>query len=304
MNRNLKVKLTRSAGAAALVAALVVSGVGIAGASSNGAPVAAALSARASNHDHGASKVHPFQGVIASVSGAASMVVTTKPTSVTVNFTTNTKFFVGRTTSSASALTPGQRVFVTPDVNATSANYTAATVRVVPVKIHPIEGFITGTPTLGSLSSPITVAVSKKKSVSVNFSSDTAVTFDHTTQGLVNLAVGERVHITPASSSTTASFVAARIVIQSTKLHAVEGVINALNISTSPSTPSSMTLTTPENPNYIVYFGAATLVASGTILAAPSAANLALSDHVHVVLVPGTTTATPQALLVRVQPLS
>ncbi|MDE2281588.1 MAG: hypothetical protein KGJ92_02300, partial [Actinomycetales bacterium] len=125
MNRNLKVKLTRSAGAAALVAALVVSGAGIAGASSNGTWTSVSLNARASDHDHGGAKVHPIDGVITAISTSSFTVSSPRFTGVTVTYNANTKFIVGHTvTTTAPTFTSGERVFVTPVAGSKMSSYT------------------------------------------------------------------------------------------------------------------------------------------------------------------------------------
>lgn len=303
MNRNLKVKLTRSAGAAALVAALVVSGAGIAGASSNGTWTSVSLNARASDHDHGGAKVHPIDGVITAIGSGSFTVSSPRFTGITVTYGTATTFIVGHTvTANAPTFTSGERVFVTPAAGATMTNYTAATIRIVPTKIRPIEGMISSVNGTTSM----VVTVRRNVTMTVLFSSATPATVvtmgDHTV-ALVNLVAGERVHVTPSSTSTTALYVASKIAIQSTKIHPIEGVVASVTGTTS------MVVTTRNNVPVTVYFGAETLLANGATVVPLTSANVASltvtpPTHVHVVLVPGPTGATPQALLVRIQPQS
>ncbi len=303
MNRNLKVKLTRSASAAAIVAALVVSGAGIAGASANGARASVTLSVRASNHDHGGAKFRPIEGTITSVVISTSFVVSSpRLTGVTVTYNAGTKFIVGHTSvPAAPVFVTGERVFVTPATGSTATTYIAATIRIVPTKIHPIEGMISSVN--GTMSMAVTVR--RNVTMTVLFSSvtpATVVTMGHNTVGLVNLVAGERVHVTPTSTSTTASYMASKIAIQSTKIHPIEGVVASVNGTTS------MVVTTKNNTPVTVYFGLESLLANGTTVA-PLISNVGSLTtvppaHVHVVLVPGPSGSTPQALLVRIQPQS
>ena len=302
MNRNPKVKLTRSAGAAALVAALVVSGAGIAGASSNGTWTSVSLNARASDHDHGGAKVHPIDGVITAIGSGSFTVSSPRFTGITVTYGTATKFIVGHTVTTTATFTSGERVFVTPAAGATMTNYTAATIRIVPTKIRPIEGMISSVNGTTSM----VVTVRRNVTMTVLFSSATPATVvtmgDHTV-ALVNLVAGERVHVTPSSTSTTASYVASKIAIQSTKIHPIDGVVASVNGTTS------MVVTTRNNLPVTVYFGAETLLANGVTVSALTGSNVSSLTttppaHVHVVLVPGPTGATPQALLIRIQPQS
>lgn len=318
MNRITNMKAIRRGSAAAIVAALVAGGAGIAGASANSTNAntrgvaASTLTARTANHDHGKAHIHAIEGVISSVSGSTSMIVTTKFGPVTVAFTSATVFKKGDTTLTstdlATALIAGQRVVVTPQNNdvtgSTQTSFTAATVRVIPTKVHPIEGMITS---LANGTSPMVVTTHGDVTVPVTLVSGTTVTMDHLNlSNILNpqllLAVGERVNVTPASTSTTATFVAKTIKIQSTKVHPVEGTIQLLTTAAGATLPTSMTLTTSKNGTVPVAFGPETMVDNGGIVSPLTTSNLGTTEHVNVTLVPGATpTSTPVALLVKVQ---
>ena len=161
---------------------------------------------------------------------------------------------------------------------------------------------------ISSVNGTVSMAVTVRRNVTMTvlFASATpatVVTMGHNTVGLVNLVGGERVHVTPTSTSTTASYVASKIAIQSTKVHPIEGVITAMNY------PTSMTVTTSTNKTTVVFFVPETLLANGAVLAPLTPTNVTSltttpAVHVHVVLVPGPSGSTPQALLVRIQPQS
>ena len=301
MKRTTTVRSIRLGGAAAIVAALVVGGSVIAGAASHGAasgPAGVALSARAANHGHGPAKIHGIEGVIATVNGSTSIAVSTpKLSNFTVMFGPNTVFVVGHTRSTTvPILWVGERVNVTPAKGSTMTSYTAALVRVQPTKVHPIEGVIASVN--GTTSMVVSVHRNVQRTIMLSTGvAPTTVTLGRTTVGLVNLVAGERVHITPTSTSTAAAYTAATVAIQSTKVHPIEGVISAFDY------PTSMTITTVANPTgTLIDFGPETLVANGSTVGPLTALNLAALDNVHVVLVPGATA--PVALLVSVQPQS
>ncbi len=285
-----------------MVAAMVASGVGIAGASANGTWTSVSLNARASDHDHGGAKIRSIDGVITATGTNTFVVSSPKLTDVTVTYNAATTFIIGHTvTTTAPTFTSGERVFVTPAAGATMTNYTAATIRVVPTKIRPIEGMISS---VGATSMVVTVRCNV--TMTILFSSATpatVVTMGDNTVALANLVAGERVHVTPSSTSTTASYVASKVAIQSTKIHPIDGVVASVTGTTS------MVVTTRNNVPATVYFGAETLLANGATVVPLTSANVASLTttppaHVHVVLVPGLAGLTPQALLIRIQPQS
>ena len=302
MNRISSTKTFRRVGAAAVVGALVIAGAGIAGASTNAnarAVATSTLSARSANHDHGANKVHPIDGVIKSLSGTSMMVTTSKFGNVTVMFASTTRITQGKTNMLATDLAVNERVIVTPVQGSTMKSFTAKTVRVIPTKVRPIEGVIKNV-----FGTYMVVTTHRNVLVTVTYlsgTSSTVVTMDHVKLQLSNLVVGERVHVTAAPASTTSNFVAASVTIQSTKVRPIDGSITTLYAVNSTTPPTSMIVTTSKG-NQTIDLGTETVVVNGGIVSSLTSTSLSLGQHVHVILEPvAPSTSTPTALLVRVQ---
>ena len=178
-------------------------------------------------------------------------------------------------------------------------------------KVRHIEGWIKSITAVAGIPTSILVITHLNVPVTVTFlpgtsgTSGTVVAMDHVKLHLINLAAGERVHVTAASAptSTTSSYVAATVMIQSTKVHPIDGVIATLNLTDSQQ---YMTFNTPKKGTVTVYLGAETVVVNGGIVSSLSSNSLSVGQHVHVILVPTTppttpSTTPPTALLVRVQ---
>ena len=178
-------------------------------------------------------------------------------------------------------------------------------------KVRHIEGWIKSITAVAGIPTSILVITHLNVPVTVTFlpgtsgTSGTVVAMDHVKLHLINLAAGERVHVTAASAptSTTSSYVAATVMIQSTKVHPIDGVIATLDLTDSQQ---YMTFNTPKKGTVTVYLGAETVVVNGGIVSSLSSNSLSAGQHVHVILVPTTpptapSTAPPTALLVRVQ---
>ena len=185
-------------------------------------------------------------------------------------------------------------------------------------KVRHIEGWIKSITAEAGIPTSILVITHLNVPVTVTFlpgtpgtpgTSGTVVAMDHVKLNLINLAAGERVHVTAASAptSTTSSYVAATVMIQSTKVHPIDGVIATLNLTDSQQ---YMTFNTPKKGTVTVYLGAETVVVNGGIVSSLSSNSLSVGQHVHVILVPTTPPTAPStapptipstALLVRVQ---
>ncbi len=310
MNRITRMKaVRRGTVAAATIAALVASGAAIAGASGtrpafNTRSALERTHAHHANHDHGHHGIRQFEGVISSLTGPSgsptSMVVTTRQnTSVTVDLTASTAVTMKHASGplTLANLATGERVEVTPALDSTITPFTASSVRIQVPEIHHIEGVvysINGT-------SSMVVTTSGSGQVTVNFTPSTAVTMEHASGPLTlaNLATGERVNVTPLSTSAPGNYVAASVKIQVPEIHHIEGVISSL---TGPSgSPTSMVVTTRQNTSVTVDLTASTAVTMKHASGPLTLANLATGERVNVTPASGSTPTSFVAASVRVQ---
>ncbi len=213
--------------------------------------------------DHGA---HGADGVISAVS-ATSITLAEHGVAVTFTINSSTTVTVGSTASTASALAVGEHVRVTPS---TSDPTIAGAIQIELVRV---EGTL-------SAASATSITVSTEFGGTATFAIDasTTVTKDGAAATAADLAVGQKVVVTPsASNPTTAASIA---------IHAkvcVSGTISAVSAS-------SLTLTPRSGGSVTFALTAFTTVTSGGTASSVSA--LAVGQSVKVTSTDGTTAAT------------
>ena len=270
MNRITRMKaVRRGTVAAATIAALVASGAAIAGASGTGVAIntrgALELThAHHANHDHGHHGIHHIEGVISSLDGPLgsplSMVVTTRQnTLVTVDLSTNTAVTMehGSGPLTLANLAAGERVSVTPVSGSSLASLMAASVKIQVPEIHHIEGTIASfETTTNNVVTSMVVNTGHSGTVTVNFAPTTNITMEHASGSMTpaNLVVGERVNVTPSSTSTPGNYVAASVRVQATEIHPIEGVVYSVNGA------ASMVMTNRDRGSITVFFTPTTSV--------------------------------------------
>ncbi len=249
-------------------------------------------------------EIHQIEGVISSLNGPAgsptSMIVTTRQnTQVTVSLTSSPAVTMEHASGplTLANLATGERVSVTPTAGSTLASFTAASVRIQVPEIHQIEGVVYSANGLTSM----VVTTPNSGQVTVNFGPSTTVTMEHASGLLTpaNLIAGERVNVTPSSTSTPGSFVAASIQIQVPEVHHIEGTI--ASFETTNSLVTSMVVNTPNSGAVTVNFGSSTVITMEHASGSMTPANLIVGERVNVT---PTSTSTPTSFVaasVRIQ---
>ncbi len=229
MNRVTNTKaLRRGVLTAAAAAALLIAGAGVAGASGRG-PANANHGTDVSSHDHGHGQGHHgrdnqrrVEGQITALTPATgpltSFTVTTKSGQVDVfAVTALTTVMMGHATGALSDLALNERVSVTPTSTSTATALVAQSITIKTSEapeVRRVEGQITAlTPATG----PLTSFTVTTKSGQVDVFAVTALTtvmMGHATGALSDLALNERVSVTPTSTSTATALVAQSITIK------------------------------------------------------------------------------------------
>ena len=229
MNRVTNTKaLRRGVLTAAAAAALLIAGAGVAGASGRG-PANANHGTDVSSHDHGHGQGHHgrdnqrrVEGQITALTPAtgtlSSFTVTTKSGQVDVfTVTALTTVMMGHATGALSDLALNERVSVTPTSTSTATALVAQSITIKTSEapeVRRVEGQITAlTPATG----PLTSFTVTTKSGQVDVFAVTALTtvmMGHATGALSDLALNERVSVTPTSASTATALVAQSITIK------------------------------------------------------------------------------------------
>ncbi len=204
-------------------------------------------------------EIHHIEGVVFSVNGILSMVVTTPDSGqVTVNFTPNTAVTMEGASGplTLTNLQAGERVSVTPSSSSTPGDFVAAAIQIQVPEVHHVEGTIASFGTTNSVVTSMVVNTGHSGTVTVDFAPTTVITMEHASGPMTpaNLVVGERVNVTPSSTSTPGNFVAASVRVQATEIHPIEGVVYSVNGITS------MVVTNRDRGSITVFFTPTTSV--------------------------------------------
>ena len=245
-------------------------------------------------------EIHHIEGVVSSVNGAASMVVTTPDSGqVTVNFTSSTAVTMEHASGALTLanLVAGEHVSVTPSSTSTPGNFVAAAIQIQVPEIRHIEGVIGTITTTNGIVASMVVNTGHSGTVTVNFAPSTVITMEHASGPMTpaNLVAGERVNVTPSSTSTPGNFVAASVRVQATEIHPIEGVVSSVNGATS------MVVTNRDRGSITVYFTSMTSVVTNHTPALITSTSVAQGERVSVT---PSSTSTPTSFVaasVRIQ---
>ena len=245
-------------------------------------------------------EIHHIEGVVFSVNGTSSMVVTTPESGqVTVNFTPSTAVTMEHASGPVALtnLAAGERVSVTPSSTSTPGDFVAAAIQIQVPEIHHIEGVIGTITTTNSVVTSMVVNTGHSGTVTVNFVPTTVITMEHASGPMTpaNLVAGERVNVTPSSTSTPGDFVAASVRVQATEIHPIEGVVYSVNGATS------MVVTNRDHGSVTVFFTPTTSVVMNHTSTLITSTSVTKGERVNVTPASTSTPTSFVAASVRIQ---